>query len=71
MSKHFTTPHSRRASQGAALLLALLVMALMATLGSAAYWTQWQALQQETQQRQQSQAVWLMAGAIEPRLVPV
>lgn len=51
--------------QGAALLLAMLVVTLVATLASAALWQQWRATEVETAERQRLQAGWILTGALD------
>lgn len=54
-----------RRQQGAALLLAMLVVTLVATLASAALWQQWRATEVETAERQRAQAGWILTGALD------
>jgi general secretion pathway protein K len=55
----------RRTQQGAALLLAMLVVTLVATLASAALWQQWRATEVEQAERQRVQAGWVLTGALD------
>ena len=54
-----------RAQQGAALLLAMLVVTLVATLSAGALWLQWRQVEIETAERQRSQLSWLITGAMD------
>ena len=51
--------------QGAALLVAMLVVALVATLASAALWQQWRQVEIESAERGRSQTGWMMTGALD------
>lgn len=53
------------AQQGAALLLAMLIVALVASLAAAATWQQYQSVQAEANERAQTQARWLITGALD------
>jgi general secretion pathway protein K len=55
----------RHTQQGAALLLAMLVVTLVATLASAALWQQWRATEVEQAERQRVQAGWVLTGALD------
>lgn len=59
------TQQAPRRQQGAALLLAMLVVTLVATLASAALWQQWRATEVETAERQRLQAGWILTGALD------
>ncbi|MEY4979212.1 MAG: hypothetical protein RLZZ352_1482 [Pseudomonadota bacterium] len=59
------TQQSPQRQQGAALLLAMLVVTLVATLASAALWQQWRAAEVETAERQRLQAGWILTGALD------
>jgi len=50
---------------GAALLVAMLVVALVATLASAALWQQWRQIEIESAERGRSQTAWMMTGALD------
>ena len=54
-----------RAQQGAALLLAMLVVTLVATLSAGALWLQWRQVEIESAERQRSQLSWLITGAMD------
>jgi general secretion pathway protein K len=56
---------TRQVQQGAALLLAMLVVTLVATLASAALWQQWRATEVEQAERQRVQAGWVLTGALD------
>jgi general secretion pathway protein K len=54
---------SRRREQGAALLLAMLIVTLVATLSAGMVWQQWKGIEVETAERARAQATWLIEGA--------
>lgn len=54
-----------RRQDGAALLLAMLVVTLVATLAAAALWQQWRAAEVEQAERQRVQAGWILTGALD------
>lgn len=56
---------SRGRQQGAALLLAMLIVTLVATLAAGMVWQQWKGIEVETAERARSQAVWLIEGAVD------
>lgn len=51
--------------QGAALLLAMLVVTLVATLASAAVWQQWRHAEVEQAERDRLQASWILTGSLD------
>jgi len=53
----------RRHQQGAALLLAMLIVTLVATLASGMVWEQWKGIEVQTAEKARSQAAWLIEGA--------
>jgi general secretion pathway protein K len=55
----------RRAEQGAALLLALVIMTLVTTLAVGMVWQQWRAIQVEAAERARSQSAWMLTGALD------
>lgn len=55
----------RHTQQGAALLLAMLILTLVATLASAMVWQQWRAAQVETAERGRTQSAWILVGALD------
>jgi general secretion pathway protein K len=55
----------RRAPQGAAMLIALLVVALMASTAATLMWLQWRAARVELAERARSQASWILVGALD------
>lgn len=57
-------PRHTLTQQGAALLVAMLMVALVATLAATAMWQQWRGIALETAERQTSQAQWLLQGAM-------
>lgn len=59
------TPPTGKSQQGAALLLAMLVVTLVASLSAAAYWQQWRSWQTELAEQQQQQSAWLLTGALD------
>lgn len=56
------TPASQ---QGAALLMAMLMVALIATFAATAMWQQWRSIEVESTERQSAQARWLLVGALD------
>ena len=64
MNRHLRCAAARH-QQGAALLLAMLVVTLVATLASAALWQQWRAAEVEQAERQRTQAGWVLTGALD------
>jgi general secretion pathway protein K len=54
----------RRASRGAALLVAMIVLVLVATLASGMIWQQSRALGVESAERTRAQAAWILSGAL-------
>ena len=55
----------RRAQQGAALLLAMLIVTLVATFAASAMWLQWRSVEIETAERSRVQAAWVLNGALD------
>jgi len=55
----------RQTQQGAALLLAMLVVTLVATLSASALWLQWRQVEIETAERLRNQQSWLITGAMD------
>jgi general secretion pathway protein K len=55
----------KHSQQGAAILLAMLVVTLVATLAAGLQWRQWRAYSQEAAIRTQSQASWVLVGALD------
>jgi general secretion pathway protein K len=53
------------AQQGAALLLAMLIMTLVTTLAAGMIWQQWRAIQVEAAERGRTQAAWILVGALD------
>ncbi len=56
---------SNRSQNGAALLLAMVIVTLVATLAASMVWQQWRAVQVESAERARSQAAWMLAGALD------
>ncbi|MDO9236316.1 MAG: type II secretion system minor pseudopilin GspK [Aquabacterium sp.] len=54
-----------RHQQGAALLMAMVIVTLVATLASSMVWQQWRAVQVESAERIRSQASWVLSGALD------
>jgi general secretion pathway protein K len=63
MKQSFALHRCEQKQEGAALLVAMLIVALVATFASAAMWQQWRTTALETADRQTSQARWLLTGA--------
>lgn len=57
--------HGKRQQQGAALILAMLVVVLVATLSAAALWQRWRMVEVESAQRQHQQMQWVLTGAMD------
>jgi general secretion pathway protein K len=55
-------PHSQ---QGAALLMALIIVTLVSTLAASMVWQQWRATQVESAERARSQSAWILTGALD------
>lgn len=55
----------KRAEQGAALLIAMLIVTLVATFAAAALWQQWRAVEVEAAERSRMQAGWVLTGALD------
>lgn len=58
------TPISRR-QQGAALLMAMVIVTLVSTLAASMVWQQWRAVQVESAERVRSQSAWVLSGALD------
>jgi general secretion pathway protein K len=56
---------SRRSQQGAALLVAMLVLTLVGTLAAGMVWQQWRAIEVEGAERQRAQSAWILTGALD------
>ncbi|OYT89553.1 MAG: general secretion pathway protein GspK [Burkholderiales bacterium PBB6] len=56
---------ARRAQQGAALLMAMLIVTLVATLAAGMVWQQWRAIEVEGAERARTQSTWLLTGALD------
>ena len=59
------TQPARAEQQGAALLLAMIVVTLVATIASSMVWQQWRATQVEAAERSRVQASWMLMGALD------
>ena len=55
----------KKAQQGAALLLAMLIVTLVATFAAASMWQQWRAVEVEAAERGRSQSAWILVGALD------
>lgn len=56
--------------QGAALLMAMIIVTLVATISATMVWQQWRAVQVEGAERQRAQIMWVLSGALDyPKLV--
>jgi general secretion pathway protein K len=55
----------RKRQNGAALLVAMLIVSLVATLAAGMVWQQWRAIEVETAERAHEQSSWLLAGALD------
>ena len=55
-------PHRQ---QGAALLMAMVIVTLVATLSATMVWQQWRAVQVESAERVRTQATWVLSGALD------
>lgn len=51
--------------EGAALLLAMLIMTLVTTLAAGMVWQQYRAIQVESAERARTQAAWILSGALD------
>jgi general secretion pathway protein K len=56
---------SHHRQQGAALLLAMLIMTLVTTLAAGMVWQQYRAIQVEGAERARTQAAWILSGALD------
>jgi general secretion pathway protein K len=56
---------SRHRQQGAALLMAMVIVTLVATLSATMVWQQWRAVQVESAERVRTQATWVLSGALD------
>jgi general secretion pathway protein K len=54
-----------RSQNGAALLMAMLLVTLVATLSAGVLWLQWRQVEVESAERQRSQLSWLITGAMD------
>ena len=54
-----------RPSQGAALLVAMVLLSVVATLASGMVWQQWKGVQVETAERSRAQSAWVLQGALD------
>jgi len=59
------TPHRPCPAQGAALLLAMLILVLVATMSAGMLWIQYRGIEVEQAERVRAQAEWLLNGAID------
>jgi len=59
------TRPARRQQQGAALLLAMIILTLVATLASSMIWQQWRAISVEAAERGRAQSSWVLTGALD------
>lgn len=62
---HHQTLPSRDRQQGAALLMAMVIVTLVATLSASMVWQQWRATQVEGAERVRAQAGWVLSGALD------
>ena len=60
-----TRQPARTRQQGAALLLAMLILTLVATLAAGMVWQQWRAIQVESAERARTQSAWILSGALD------
>ncbi|MGE5452906.1 MAG: type II secretion system minor pseudopilin GspK [Acidobacteriota bacterium] len=66
MSLHRRTrPALPSQQQGAALLMAMVIVTLVATFSASMVWQQWRAVQIEAAERVQSQSQWVLIGALD------
>lgn len=66
MSRRSIQPSSSRLQQqGAALLMAMVIVTLVATFSASMVWQQWRAVQIEAAERVQSQSQWVLVGALD------
>ena len=54
-----------RPSQGAALLVAMVLLSVVATLSAGMVWQQWKGVQVETAERSRAQTAWVLQGALD------
>jgi general secretion pathway protein K len=50
---------------GAALLVAMVILTLVTTLAAGMVWQQWRAIQVEAAERTRAQAAWILTGALD------
>ena len=55
----------RHRQQGAALLMAMVIVTLVATLSATMVWQQWRAVHVESAERVRTQATWVLSGALD------
>lgn len=58
-------PRIAARQQGAALLMAMIIVTLIATLAVSMVWQQWRAVQVETAERARQQSAWMLSGALD------
>jgi general secretion pathway protein K len=58
-------PRTARRQQGAAILLALLIMTLVATLAAGMVWLQWRGIEVESAERARTQGDWLLNASLD------
>jgi len=56
---------AKRRQQGAALLLAMIILTLITTLAAGMVWAQWRSIQVETAERARTQSAWILTGALD------
>ena len=67
MTRHHRHKHrqDRRPAQGAALLVAMVLLTLVATMASGMVWQQWKGVQVEASERARAQTGWILLGALD------
>jgi general secretion pathway protein K len=65
MSSRKLRSASAQSQQGAALLMAMVIVTLIATFSASMVWQQWRAVQIEAAERVQSQSQWVLIGALD------
>lgn len=65
MSRLVSRASSQQSQQGAALLMAMVIVTLVATFSASMVWQQWRAVQIEAAERVQSQSQWVLIGALD------
>ena len=65
MKQRSAMPQPRRPDQGAALLVAMVLMTVVTTLAAGMVWQQWRSIQVETAERGRTQAAWIVVGALD------